>query len=385
MNVLEALFWLSVACVVYVHIAYPLIVAAMARITARREPRRTQFTGRYSVVVAAYNEQASIGRRTRELLRLIHEHGGDGELIVVSDGSNDRTAAAARNAGNDDPRLRVIELSANCGKAAALSVARDTARGDVIVLADARQCWAPDALQRLLENFDDPNVGAVSGALILETGTGTTAGVGMYWRYEKWLRREESRWHSTIGVTGAICAVRRELFCRVPEGTVLDDVYWPLRVTMQGYRVIHDDRARAFDRLPDRAGDELRRKVRTLSGNFQLFARLPAALLPWRNPVWFQVISHKLMRLLVPWALLMALFASASLPSPLYRAMLLAQLAFYGLAAAGTSRAISARLRAASMVWSIVFLNAAAWLAFWVWITGGTTRSWHKVAYAPTR
>ena len=86
--------------------------------------------------------------------------------------------------------------------------------------------------------------------------------------------------------------MRRELFRPIPRGTILDDVYWPLQVAMQGYRVVHDERAAAFDRLPERTADEFRRKVRTLAGNFQLVARLPAVLLPWRNPVWLQFLSR---------------------------------------------------------------------------------------------
>src|SRR4029079_13531611 len=133
-----------------------------------------------------------------------------------------------------------------------------------------------------------------TGELILESNTGVSAGVGLYWRYERWLRKNEGRLNSTVGVTGAIAAVRRELFTPIPPGTILDDVYWPLCVAMKRHRVIHDPRALAYDRLPDRARDEFKRKVRTLTGNFQLFTRLPGALLPWKNPIWLQLISHKL-------------------------------------------------------------------------------------------
>src|SRR5215470_5324190 len=105
---------------------------------------------------------------------------------------------------------------------------------------------------------------------MLESALVVMAGGGLYWRFAKWLRQKESLIHSQVGVSGAIAAVRRELFRPIPHGTLLDDVYWPLQVAMQGYRVVHDDRARAFDRLPENPRDEFRRKVRTLAGNFQL-------------------------------------------------------------------------------------------------------------------
>src|SRR5207237_4710179 len=173
--------------------------------------------------------------------------------------------------------------------------------------------------ERLLENFADPSVGAVSGDLHLETSPGVLAGVGLYWRFEKWLRCRESLVDSQVGVTGAIAAVRRELFRPVPAGTLLDDVYWPMQVAMQGYRVVHDARARAFDRLPDSPRDEFRRKVRTLAGNFQLAALLPASLSPWRNPVWVQWVSRKLLRLVAPWALLGLLASCIAGDGPLRR------------------------------------------------------------------
>ena len=244
------------------------------------------------------------------------------------------------------------------------------AKGDILVFADARQRWAAMSLQRLLENFNRPEVGAVTGELVLEVADGVLAGVGLYWRYEKWLRRNEGRLHSTVGVSGSISAVRRELFRPIPRGVLLDDLYWPLQVVMQGRRVVYDERAVAYDRLPERPADEFRRKVRTLSGNFQLAAVLPQALLPWRNPIWAQFVSHKLLRLVVPWMLLAVFLASSFLDGTLYRIALVAQVIFYGLALIALAGGAGSRWRVATAAAAFVVLNAAAWLAFWVWICG---------------
>jgi cellulose synthase/poly-beta-1,6-N-acetylglucosamine synthase-like glycosyltransferase len=257
-------------------------------------------------VVAAYHEQGTIARRVRELTRQIADAGLTGEVLAVSDGSTDATAEVARACDTGAVPLAVLIRPHNEGKAAALSAGCDEARYDVIALAYARQTWAPDTLERLLENFADPEVGAVGGKLFVESTPGVMAGVGLYWRYEKALRRMESLVRSTIGATGAVCAVRRSAFRPVPSGTVLDDVYWPLRVVMGGHRVVFDGRARAFDRLPDAVGAEFRRKVRTLAGNFQLVARLPGSVVPGLNPIAFGFVSHKLMRLAVSWAWLAA-------------------------------------------------------------------------------
>jgi cellulose synthase/poly-beta-1,6-N-acetylglucosamine synthase-like glycosyltransferase len=366
-------------CVVYTYVVYPLLVAAVAHLWGR-PPRRARCSSSVSVVLAAHNEAAVIARRVRELLDQIKSTGLKGEVILVSDGSTDGTGEIAKAAA-DCAELRVIEFSSNRGKAVALSEGCRAAQHEIIVFADARQRWAPDALQRLLENFADPSIGAVSGELVLEKSSGVMAGVGLYWRYEKWLRRSEGRVHSTVGVTGAISAVRRELFRSIPAGTILDDVYWPLSVVMQGFRSIHDERAVAYDRLPEKAGNEFRRKVRTLSGNYQLLMRIPATMAPWRNPIWLQFLSHKLLRLVVPWALLGLLAASALVASPLYRFIFWGQVGAYLVALAGLAPTISARFRVASAGASFLVLNSAAWLAFWVWISGRAGKSWVKIAY----
>jgi cellulose synthase/poly-beta-1,6-N-acetylglucosamine synthase-like glycosyltransferase len=379
MTLLEVGFWSCLACVLYAYLGYPLLLATLAHCFGRPVRRGAGHPRSVSIVVCAHNEEASIDRRLEELSALVKASGLRGEVVLVSDGSTDATATLAR-AHTKGP-VRLLELPTQRGKAAALSAGCAAAVGEILVFADVRQTWAPDALDRLLENFADPAVGAASGALILARAPGLLAGVGLYWRYEKWLRRQESRFYAVVGATGAISAVRRELFRPIPAGTILDDVYWPLRVALQGYRVILDPSARAYDRLPETAGDEFRRKVRTLSGNLQLLARLPAALAPWRSPVWFQFLSHKLLRLAVPWALLFLLAASALPAGAAYRAAFWAQVAGYALAAAGLCFRAWSRVRPLAVAGSFLVLNAAAWLAFWVWLCGHTHRSWAKVTY----
>ncbi len=327
-------------------------------------------------MLAAHNEAGNIERRLLELTGLLKASGLQGEIIVVSDGSTDETASLARSFTGQG--VHVEELPANEGKAAALTRGCALARHEIIVFADARQTWAPDALARLLDNFADLGVGAVSGDLVLCSIDGVLAGVGLYWKFEKWLRQKESQVWSQVGVSGSICAVRRELFRPIPRGTILDDVYWPMQVVLQGYRVIHECRAIAHDRLPARASDEFRRKVRTLSGNFQLLTALPALLLPWRNPVWLTLVSHKLLRLAVPWALLALLPLSLALPGSFFQTLFWLQVCGYGLGLGGLL-GLPGRLSAAAA--SFLVLNSAAWMAFWVWVTGRAPRSWNRAVY----
>ena len=380
---LQVIYWLAFVCSIYPYVVYPLILKVQAKLKPRPTLLGSPREGlpSVSVVLVAYNEARRIGGRVSGLAEQIRSLGLDGEIVVVSDGSTDGTAATVEAIDGLGVPIRLIALSENVGKAAALTEGCRAAGNEILALADVRQTWAPDALARLLENFHDPAVGAVSGELFVRDSGGAMAAVGLYWRFEKWLRRNESLVHSTVGLTGAICAVRRELFEPIPMGIILDDVYWPLRVVMNRRRVIFDGRAHAFDVLPDQLGSELRRKVRTLSGNFQLVAAMPEVLLPGRNPVWFALISHKLMRLVVPWTAPVFIVIGPLIGGVFPLAISFAGMAVVALGIAGLAPALASRSRFVAAATSFLALNGAAWMGFWVWVLGRANRSWTKVSY----
>jgi cellulose synthase/poly-beta-1,6-N-acetylglucosamine synthase-like glycosyltransferase len=337
---MEILFWVSAFVVAYVYAAYPLLIAVWARAAgapvrraAARAPRRWPSI---SIIVAARNEAPRLRARVENLLSLPYP--GVREIIVVSDGSIDDPAAAlAPFAG----RVALIELPPG-GKPRALNAGVAAAAGDILVFADARQQFGEHALVELVANFDDESVGGVTGELILdcESIRGSSSigeGVGLYWRYEKWLRRHESLVRSTLGATGAIYALRRSLWRPLPPETLLDDVLAPMRAVLAGKRIVFEERARAYDRAaPDAAAESLR-KTRTLAGNYQVLLLEPRLLIPVVNPVWLQYLSHKVGRLIMPWALMVAFVTSAALApaSWLYTTTFLLQLGFYALAAIG--------------------------------------------------
>lgn len=338
MDAMKSLFWMSALLVGYVYVGYPLLIALLARF--RRSRRKDYFQpGTWpsiSIIVAARNEGARLPGRIRNLLEAFYP--GPREIIVVSDGSTDGTADAIAPFGDD---VRLIELQAG-GKPRALNAGVAAARGDILVFADARQRFADDALRELIANFTDQTVGGASGQLVLDCEIGATAstvgdGLGLYWKYEKWQRRNESRLRSTLGATGAIYALRRHLWEPLPPDTLLDDVLAPMRAVLAGYRIVFDERAIAFDRTAPDASVETRRKTRTLAGNYQILALEPRLLVPFLNPVWLQYVSHKFGRLLVPWALVGLFVSSAALAgsNALFTVALVLQVCFYGLAAVG--------------------------------------------------
>ncbi len=363
------LFWGSAAMLAYTYFGY----AGWLWLRRRYRPRPVQI-GEYapsiSIVMVVRNEAAVLDRKLRNLLALNYPPDLS-EIIIVSDGSADATIDILREAGID-PRVRIILTTDAQGKAAALNQAIAIAHGEIVVFTDARQMIEPGALHLLAQNFADPTIGCASGELMLgDPSSGETIrGMGLYWRIEKTIREMESASGSVVGATGALYAVRRSLLVPVPAGTILDDVYIPMNVVRQGARVIFVPSARAWDVAPQKTGHEFSRKVRTLSGNYQL-VQLAPWLLSGKNPLRFEFISHKLLRLFAPFALAAAFLASLALTHPFYRVALALQLAFYGLSLIAMLKLIKGRLgRVADAANTFVVLNSAALVAFVKFVTG---------------
>jgi cellulose synthase/poly-beta-1,6-N-acetylglucosamine synthase-like glycosyltransferase len=269
------------------------------------------------------------------------------QIIVSLDGPTDGTELAARK--YETGRLRVLLMKPHAGKAEALNRAVSKATGEVLVFTDARQVLDRKAVQELVSNFEDISVGAVTGELMLLDESGKEAGdaVGLYWRYEKELRSMESDIHSTMGATGALYAIRRELYRPIPSHTILDDVAIPMNAVLEGKRVVFDRAARAYDYVANSSATEFTRKVRTLTGNFQLLKQMPELIVPWRNPVFIQFVSHKVGRLFVPYFLIMLLVSNLFLKGTAYWGILTLQCAWYLLACTG---AVLARRQASRQV-----------------------------------
>jgi cellulose synthase/poly-beta-1,6-N-acetylglucosamine synthase-like glycosyltransferase len=330
---MRAAFWFSFAFVFYVYLGYPVVLALWRRIHARPVNKR-YCEPTVTIVIAARNEKETIERKLQNCLALDYPR-HKLQIIVSLDGPTDGSEFIVwKYAGRG---IEMVHSKEHAGKAAALNRALRRATGQIVVFADVRQMFRRNVIHELTKNFGDETVGAVSGELLLMNGDDQEAytDVGLYWRYEKALRSMESQIHSMAGATGAIYAIRRELYEDLPEGTILDDVLTPLRILLKGKRTVFEPTAKAYDSVACCTQAEYGRKVRTLCGNYQLLVHLPQALLPWRNPILIQFLSHKVGRLLVPWALLMLFVTNLFLLTGFYAFTFALQAAWYACAAGG--------------------------------------------------
>jgi cellulose synthase/poly-beta-1,6-N-acetylglucosamine synthase-like glycosyltransferase len=327
------IFWTALIVTIWVYLGYPLLLL-LWRSVGRHPIRKKYQEPTVSIVMAMHNEASRVDAKMENCFSLDYPI-SKVQIIVSLDAPTDGTEQTLEK--YQKRGVVVVRSEIRKGKAAAINSSLPHATGDIVLFGDARQKLAPNALRELVANFSDPSVGAVSGELILldPDGKESKEGVGMYWRYEKALRSMESDILSVPGSTGAIYAIRRELFQPLPVGTILDDVLIPMRIVVGGKRAIFEPAAHAYDQVTQTPTMEYEKKRRTLMGNYELLVRAPELLLPGRNPIFLQFLSHKVGRLIVPWCLLALLISNLFLRHGFYLLSLSGQILFYLFAIAG--------------------------------------------------
>jgi glycosyltransferase involved in cell wall biosynthesis len=362
MSLSVVLFSAAILFVLYVLAGYPGLLALLAR---RRGPgfEPVPQTRPVSVLIAVRNGAAFLTAKLESLLAQDYDL-SQVEIVVVSDGSTDQTEAITL--GYRERGVHLLRVPA-AGKALALNAALAHLRGEIVVLTDVRQRLAPDCLRLLTAGFHSPAVGVVSGdVVIVDETTRAEADIGLYRRYETWIRANMSRLDSMLGATGCLYAIRRELLVPYPPNLILDDMFQPMQVLLRGFRVVLEARARAYD-FPVALEMEFVRKVRTQAGVYQLLREMPA-ILTSRNRMWWHFLSLKLGRLLLPHGLLVALVASPFLPWPYRLPVLAAEVFTVALALADPLLGErSAAKRISSPLHTFLVLVAAAFCAQMIW------------------
>jgi hypothetical protein len=370
---------LALSGVIYTFVAYPVAVALLARRHARaRSVSHPQAPApeRSVSVCMAVHDGAKFIRDKLDSVLAVNYPAHLLEVIVYTDGSRDGTDAIVEQYAATDPRVRLLRGSARRGKPTALNEMAQAARGDILLMTDVRQPLDAESVRALVRELADPSVGCVSGNLELRGAEGA----GAYWKYEKLIRKSEGRLGKMVGVSGSIYAIRRSEFPHVPEDIVLDDMWVPVNVALSGKRIVFCDDAIAYDvAFADEA--EFGRKVRTIGGNYQLLRRLPALLSPVHNPLFLQLVSHKVLRLLVPW-MLVALFVDSWLcalvwpptdqfESNVVWALAYGQTTFYALAAVGSRAG-----KLGAIARTFVVMNVAAVVGLWRYTRGELRVTW---------
>lgn len=362
----------SLSVLGYTYVGYPILIGALARVFPMDVTEDATWEPKVTACIPVFNAARYLPAKVESLLAL--DWPADKlEILLYSDGSTDDTTRVASELAAKDPRVKLIVAEERRGKPIGVNRMVEVATGEVLLMTDVRQPVVPGALRALIRKLADPRVACVSGNLVLQG----ESGAGAYWRYENWIRKQEARFRGMVGVTGPLYAIRKSDMAELPSDIILDDMWVPMRLRLAGRRIVLAEDAVCTD---EAFADEREygRKVRTLAGNYQLFALLPELLAPFDNPSWFETSSHKVLRLVCPWALLGLLGSTAVLTfAPRTRAavrlgagaLLGGQAVFYGLGALGVTKV-------GSLARSFVVMNSAAVVGLYRFVTSAQKVTW---------
>jgi poly-beta-1,6-N-acetyl-D-glucosamine synthase len=382
----EHSFIVAFVFILYTYLGYPCLLLLFTLLSAKAIKKRPFVELPFvSVVIAARNEAGQIATRLNNLLE--QDYPADKlEIIVVSDGSVDDTNVIVFDqfVQNSElfPKIKLIIQPKPSGKPLACNLGVYSADGEIIVFTDSRQIFAKNAISELISNFSDCEIGGVSGELLFfdKKGDGLLLEMGAYWHYEKMVRKLESRWSSVMGATGAIYAIRKKLYHELPASTLLDDVLTPLNIVLAGYRVTFDHNAIAYDYASNNVQQEWKRKVRTLSGNWQILNLCPSVLNPFHIKLFWQFFSHKLARLLVPYFLITLFISSVTAEGMLYSMTALLQICFYLMVLIAFMFPQARQNALIRLCYFFCVLNVAALFSCWIWIFGRHENVWKPKA-----
>jgi cellulose synthase/poly-beta-1,6-N-acetylglucosamine synthase-like glycosyltransferase len=352
---MKILLWSCAAVVLYSYLGYPLILLLL-RIFIHRRTNKGAIEPMVTFIVPAHNEADVIEDKIRDTIRLDYP-ADKSELLIASDGSVDDTVELARRL-SDGRRVRVLAFPRRRGKISVLNDAVRQARGEVVILSDAAATLNPESIRRLVSNFADSSVGAVCGTYRVQRGPGGALGKqeAFYWKYETFLKIQESALSSVVGGHGQILATRKELYPYPPAGTINDDCVIPLRIIASGSRIIYEPLAIASEAAAEMGG--FQRRVRIMAGNIQQLREVKNLLRPLRGLPLFFFLSHKAARTVVPFTML---FLAASniflLDTRFYQVTGISQLLFYCLALAGGQWKLKPRVL--HLPYYFCFINAA--------------------------
>jgi cellulose synthase/poly-beta-1,6-N-acetylglucosamine synthase-like glycosyltransferase len=372
-----ALFAILALLTIYPYAIYPMVAALLARVRSR-PPRTRDWDPSISVIIPAYNEREVIAQKLENTLA--QDYPKDRlEILVGSDGSEDGTLTIAQQF--ESRGVRVFGFPARRGKPTVITDLVAASTGEILVMTDASAILDAHALREIARGFGSDDIGVVSGEMEADEGRGVTSAITIYRKTDNRLRRHESLFHSSIGAAGALHGIRRKLFTVPAPHTILDDLVIPLRTVERGYRVIIRPEAHFVELERPTLTGEFRRKTRTLAGNYQALGWLWRLLVPGLSPIWFQLLSHKALRLATPYLMLLLLPLNIALANrPLFGVLLAGQGLFYLLALTGfLFRNQKLTLpQAINAPFIFLVMQVANLSSLYFYLAGGVTMKWSK-------
>jgi cellulose synthase/poly-beta-1,6-N-acetylglucosamine synthase-like glycosyltransferase len=374
------IFWLSVAGILYAYVGYPLLLA-IASSWRTRPISKAEILPSVTVVITAYNEERDLRAKLENTLALDYPKDRI-DVIVASDCSTDRTDEIARSFAPHGVSLH--RQPVRLGKTAAQNAAVELAKGEILLFSDATTMYRPDVLRAMVPNFADPEVGCVAGRLEYVDKSDSNVGHGArsYWDYETFLKQNESRICSLIGVSGCLYAVRRSAYVPLYHEACSDFII-ATKMVEQGMRAVFEPAAVCAEDTNRGSERELRMRVRVITQTFSDLWRHRSMLSPFRSGFYaVQLLSHKVMRYLVPLFLILMLLSSAllALSSKLFLVLFLAQIGFYLIAAASWPlEKLGLRSRAMAFPQYFLLTNLATITAFCKFIGGERYASWQPI------
>jgi cellulose synthase/poly-beta-1,6-N-acetylglucosamine synthase-like glycosyltransferase len=382
-------FWVAGFLILHTYALYPLSLPVLRRLFPMRKPPADAVPGRHkvSLILAAYNEEKILEEKIRNSFELEYPR-EDLELLIGSDGSTDRTEAIAAQYA---PDVKLFAFPQRSGKAAVLNRMVPSARGDILVFCDANTMLLRNVLQKLLQHFDNPDVGCVCGRLILHDAGEAALSIGesIYWNLESEIKKQEGHLGTVIGANGGIYAIRKELYHPIPtDCKVMDDFFVTTHVLRAGKSVVYEPQAIGSEETSLDAYGEFHRKVRISQANFNLLPRYVPLLNPLRPMVAYGFLSHKFLRWLAPLLLIVLLAANIVLApySMFFAGVLTAQVAFYGMAALGYfGNGRTRRYKFLLIPYYFVSMNWALLLGMVKAITTRDNGTWNRVERATSQ
>ncbi len=377
-QVITIIFWTSWALLLYGYIGYGVILSIINRFKKAESVPYHPYYPSVAFLVAAYNEEDIIEQKILNTLSLNYPQDKI-NFYYITDGSNDNT----HNICLKYDKIRTLHIDQRIGKLASLQRVIPTLLEDIILFSDANCMINDDGLLYLLPHFNDPDIGAVSGEKKVRGGADAAASEGLYWKYESWLKSQDSRFYSLVGAAGELFCVRRKLYTILPDNLILDDFVQSMKVCEQGYKVLYEKQAYSIESASFDLKEEFKRKTRICAGAFQTFAHIRFAFNPIRSPkIFFQFISHRFFRWVIGPVLLPLLFISCYLlfdNGAFYFWFFIGQLFFYALALLGLFLSL-ARINGGFIFIPLYFIlmNGAVFSGFYRYITNRQSNLWTK-------